>query len=495
MHLPGEVTDVTGSNAAQECAIESTILQDGGRARTLFIGRCAAYHDTALAKGWVASSPRAVLCLTGMPTELPDLNQHNRVGRAWHRLVRSGELAANAVRPLVHESWLRCYRAGVDPGCARITQSKADSRGLHPHERELLDVGTGVMARARDFLRESGTIMVLANAAGVVLSTEEAGSGLEAAAETGVRPGAEWTELARGTNSIGTALRTAVPVHIHGSEHYCDSVKSWTCAAAVIRDPTDDTVRGAVSVAGLSGAFNRHLLALAVATSGHLEAALNSRELQRRERLLEYGLGRLSQSASNRVILFDRHGRVVRAGTGAGLTLAQMGIETSPRVEALDVDAATLAGGAKLPVWLRPEWLEPVMDSDDRLGTIAVLPASLPRQLVLPQGSLPLHKLRKAMAYIEVHIGRAIRLEQVAFAAGVSPFHFHRQFKRATGLTPHQYTVRLRIERAKALLCRSELTITEVAARVGFTDQSHFTTIFRRMTSMTPGNYRNAMSV
>ncbi|TLY60093.1 MAG: helix-turn-helix domain-containing protein [Gammaproteobacteria bacterium] len=402
-----------------------------------------------------------------MPTELPDLNQQNRVGRAWHRLVRSGELAANAVRPLVHESWLRCYRAGVDPGCARITQSKADSRGLHPHERELLDVGTGVMARARDFLRESGTIMVLANAAGVVLSTEEAGSGLEAAAETGVRPGAEWTELARGTNSIGTALRTAVPVHIHGSEHYCDSVKSWTCAAAVIRDPTDDTVRGAVSVAGLSGAFNRHLLALAVATSGHLEAALNSRELQRRERLLEYGLGRLSQSASNRVILFDRHGRVVRAGTGAGLTLAQMGIETSPRVEALDVDAATLAGGAKLPVWLRPEWLEPVMDSDDR----------------------------KAMAYIEVHIGRAIRLEQVAFAAGVSPFHFHRQFKRATGLTPHQYTVRLRIERAKALLCRSELTITEVAARVGFTDQSHFTTIFRRMTSMTPGNYRNAMSV
>jgi AraC-like DNA-binding protein len=77
--------------------------------------------------------------------------------------------------------------------------------------------------------------------------------------------------------------------------------------------------------------------------------------------------------------------------------------------------------------------------------------------------------------------------------ADVSQFHFHRQFKKTTGLTPHQFIVQRRIERAKVLLAQSNLPIVDVAARVGFVDQSHFTTIFRKLTSMTPKIYRNTI--
>ena len=59
-------------------------------------------------------------------------------------------------------------------------------------------------------------------------------------------------------------------------------------------------------------------------------------------------------------------------------------------------------------------------------------------------------------------------------------------------MTPHQYIVQLRMERAKTLLSDSDLPLAEVAAQVGFADQSHFSSTFRRTTAMTPRSYRNA---
>ena len=63
--------------------------------------------------------------------------------------------------------------------------------------------------------------------------------------------------------------------------------------------------------------------------------------------------------------------------------------------------------------------------------------------------------------------------------AGMSLFHFSRSFKQSTGLPPHQYILRRRIEHAKSLLKTNELGIAEIGQRLGFSDQSHFTLIFR----------------
>ena len=105
-------------------------------------------------------------------------------------------------------------------------------------------------------------------------------------------------------------------------------------------------------------------------------------------------------------------------------------------------------------------------------------------------GGLAGHKLRRATNYIVENSREALKLEQIAGDVGMSPFHFSREFKKATGLAPHQFLIRHRIERAKILLSRTDLPIVEVSLRTGFQNQSHFTRLFRRLTSLTPRAYR-----
>jgi AraC family transcriptional regulator len=82
-------------------------------------------------------------------------------------------------------------------------------------------------------------------------------------------------------------------------------------------------------------------------------------------------------------------------------------------------------------------------------------------------------------------------LEQMAAVARLSPFHFARQFKTATGLAPHQYVIARRVERAKQLLqAGDDFSLAEVAARAGFSDQSQFSQHFRRLVGATPGKFR-----
>jgi AraC family transcriptional regulator len=82
-------------------------------------------------------------------------------------------------------------------------------------------------------------------------------------------------------------------------------------------------------------------------------------------------------------------------------------------------------------------------------------------------------------------------LEQMAAVAHLSPHHFARQFKAATGLPPHQYVIARRIERAQHLLHGAdEPGLAEVALRVGFSDQSKFSFHFKRIVGVTPGQFR-----
>jgi AraC family transcriptional regulator len=71
------------------------------------------------------------------------------------------------------------------------------------------------------------------------------------------------------------------------------------------------------------------------------------------------------------------------------------------------------------------------------------------------------------------------------------PYHFARQCKAATGLTPHQYVIARRVERARQLLqARTNLSLAEVALRAGFSDQSQFGYHFKRLVGVTPGRFR-----
>jgi AraC family transcriptional regulator len=105
-------------------------------------------------------------------------------------------------------------------------------------------------------------------------------------------------------------------------------------------------------------------------------------------------------------------------------------------------------------------------------------------------GGLSGKKLRLVLDFIDANYASDLGLSELATVAGMSTFHFAREFKRTTGATPHQYLIKLRIERAKTLLSGSEMSLVDVGFKAGFSHQSHFTRLFRKLTGTTPQSYR-----
>jgi AraC family transcriptional regulator len=111
-------------------------------------------------------------------------------------------------------------------------------------------------------------------------------------------------------------------------------------------------------------------------------------------------------------------------------------------------------------------------------------------------GALPQAKLRNVAAFIEANLGRGLTLQEMAATAHLSVYHFARQFRAATGLPPHQFVLARRIERARHFLHESdEMSIVEIAIRVGFSDQSQLCNHFRRITGVTPREYRRTARI
>jgi len=101
------------------------------------------------------------------------------------------------------------------------------------------------------------------------------------------------------------------------------------------------------------------------------------------------------------------------------------------------------------------------------------------------------YRLRQVFEYINDNLASDLSLLRLASIAETGVDNLLRLFKRSTGLTPHQYVLRKRIERAQALLAQPRLSITDIALQSGFVDHSHFARIFRRTTGVSPRVYRN----
>jgi transcriptional regulator GlxA family with amidase domain len=104
--------------------------------------------------------------------------------------------------------------------------------------------------------------------------------------------------------------------------------------------------------------------------------------------------------------------------------------------------------------------------------------------------ALPKWRLKRVHEYIDAHLEETISLADMAAAAGLSRMHFAAQFRTATGFRPHDYLLNQRIERAKALLSKTNMPLAEIALIVGFHAQAHFSTVFKRFTGESPGCWR-----
>jgi AraC family transcriptional regulator len=170
----------------------------------------------------------------------------------------------------------------------------------------------------------------------------------------------------------------------------------------------------------------------------------------------------------------------------ARLTIPPLDALDLPHLRAamLAVDAELTAGGAGGP-----------LASESLANVLAV---HLIRHVLAPRqparrrdGTLPRAKLRAVVECIEEHLDASPTLGQMAAVARLSPYYFAREFKATTGLPPHQYVILRRVERAKHLLqAGTGLSLADVAAHAGFSDQTQFTRHFKRLVGITPGQFR-----
>lgn len=233
-------------------------------------------------------------------------------------------------------------------------------------------------------------------------------------------------------------------------------------------------------------AHDHHQLVMSLAGRAEFEVGGRGGEVCRMRACLVPGDAdhQFAGMGDNRMLILDLDEQDT---PGEDLELLHRLFET-PRYPALDVDFQNLLNyaGAEL----------------ERYGGDSILARSiggvLLRALHLrlfgerrrqPQGTLDLQRLD---AYIDTHMARRISVAELAQVMCLSASHFHAQFKESVGLTPHQYLLKARLDRAARLLRESSLPLVRIAEECGFSSQSALTTAMRRYLGLTPKRLRAA---
>jgi len=117
----------------------------------------------------------------------------------------------------------------------------------------------------------------------------------------------------------------------------------------------------------------------------------------------------------------------------------------------------------------------------------------LSEDLELSRVGLVDRRIRRSVELMHTQLDQDLTLKALAAASYLSPFHFARLFKKLTGASPHNYLAGIRAARAQLLLADTDLSVTQIGARVGYLSGSHFTKAFRLATGTTPREFRKAL--
>lgn len=113
-----------------------------------------------------------------------------------------------------------------------------------------------------------------------------------------------------------------------------------------------------------------------------------------------------------------------------------------------------------------------------------------PQKLRKPSGKLSSQQLKQIIEYVHEHLSDELSLVELAKQINLSPFHFARLFKNSLGLSPHQYLLQNRVERAKKLIAiAGKPELVDIGLQVGFYDQAHFTKAFKRIVGIPPKRF------
>ena len=300
-----------------------------------------------------------------------------KVDLAWDRYVNCGELPKNSIRKIISDSWARCLEDGVDPSSSKTRLSVNDKtyQSLLKDNAQLVEAAKPVMEHARDLLAGSGSMMILADRNGICLHVEGDRKTVEDGHDIRLAVRANWSERAAGTNAIGTVLSVGMPIQINTSEHFCEGIKSWTCSAMVIRDPGSQEIIGALDLSGLTSDFNYHTQALVVEAAGRIESRLVGIKLEEKNRLLNAAVSIFSSPTNDALMLLDNYGYLVRANENVASNLAMRGVDLKNNGKNFIHDINNSESKMLEAEWLRNEWIEPVMEGQDKLGSMLIIPS------------------------------------------------------------------------------------------------------------------------
>jgi transcriptional regulator of acetoin/glycerol metabolism len=331
---------------------------------------------------------------------------------AWERFVTGESVPARMVTADVVASWKRSAECGIAPeaGEAPVVAAGDAFEDLRWRNREFLKAARGLFTATQDLLIASRSMMILTSADGVVLDAVGNTRTLGEGENIHLMPGGDWREAAIGTNAIGTALANRAPGQVHAAEHFCASIKRWTCAAAPVCEPGTGAILGILDISGLAPIHHGNNLTLAVAAAHQIETVLAHVWTQERTQLLEACLTQLSRSDAAGLIAIDRHGRLVHTTGRVPLTVG-----LGQRVPGFDAGSQIESWAGRLPAGLRPEWLNPVIVDGNTIGAMLVIPASglgraRPVSSRIAHQSSEADRNRSAFAHIE---GRSTALQAV----------------------------------------------------------------------------------
>jgi sigma-54 dependent transcriptional regulator, acetoin dehydrogenase operon transcriptional activator AcoR len=186
----------------------------------------------------------------------------SKARQAYLQLRQSGAVQRDLLPSPIALSWERCLSSGLndkavccEPGRRDRLQTELD------RHKQLIDHALPVMETLYEQIVDSHSMVVLTNADGLILHSLGDGEALGRAESVALMPGVEWSEQAKGTNAIGTALVEERALVVHGYQHYFSSNHALTCSASPICDPYGQTI-GALDVTGDFRTFSPHTLAL-----------------------------------------------------------------------------------------------------------------------------------------------------------------------------------------------------------------------------------------
>jgi transcriptional regulator of acetoin/glycerol metabolism len=261
---------------------------------------------------------------------------------ARRQLAESGSPSSGLLDPMLQASWLRCLGFGLAPG-GRVSgaphASGAQLQRTLEHRRDFVSHARPVMEFLCEQMRGSDSIVILADAQGMLLQSLGDDRFADKAARVALRPGAIWHERWRGTNAIGTALAAGAPVVVHGAEHYLERNAFLTCTAAPIVDPGGQLL-GVLDISGDRSSYHPHTLALVRSAARMVEHQLFQSRWSGALRLRIHPRPEGIATVTEGLVALSEEGWIIGATTAAldllGLQRQDIGAATIERVLAVE---------------------------------------------------------------------------------------------------------------------------------------------------------------